>query len=151
MAELQRFVDAQAPVWDTVRAELAAAAKRTHWMWFVFPQIDGLGHSAMARHYAIASLAEARDYLAHPLLGARLQEAVALLLAAPASRSALQILGSPDDLKLRSCLTLFMAAAPGDTVFARALQRFYGGEPDARTRERIDQSIGPGEHSAMRR
>lgn len=130
--DLERFVTAQDAVWPDVQAELAAGEKRSHWMWFVFPQLAGLGSSAMARHYALHSLDEARAWLAHPLLGARLREALGLLLAVP-ERSALQILGSPDDLKLCSCLTLFNAAAPGEDLFARALQRFYGGRPDART------------------
>lgn len=130
--DLERFVTAQDAVWPDVQAELAAGEKRSHWMWFVFPQLAGLGSSAMARQYALHSLDEARAWLAHPLLGARLREALGLLLAVP-ERSALQILGSPDDLKLCSCLTLFNAAAPGEDLFARALQRFYGGRPDART------------------
>ena len=130
--DLQRFVAAQAPVLDAVRAELAAGRKRSHWMWFVFPQLRGLGSSTMAQHYGMASLDEARAYLAHPVLGPRLRECCALLLAVP-GRSAHEILGSPDDLKFRSCLTLFAAAAPQEPVFAQALRRFYGGEPDPRT------------------
>lgn len=130
--DLQRFVDAQAPVIDTVRAELRAGHKRSHWMWFVFPQLRGLGTSAMAQHYGIASLDEARAFLAHPVLGPRLRECVGLMLQAPQA-DAHAILGSPDDLKFRSCLTLFALAAPGEALFTDALRRFYGGEPDART------------------
>jgi uncharacterized protein (DUF1810 family) len=130
--DLQRFVDAQAPVMEAVRAELRAGRKRTHWMWFVFPQLRGLGSSSMARHYGISSLEEARAYLAHPVLGPRLRECCALLLAVP-GRSAHEILGSPDDLKFRSCLSLFSLAAPDETVFGQALQRFYGGAADPRT------------------
>jgi uncharacterized protein (DUF1810 family) len=130
--DLQRFVDAQAPVMEAVRAELRAGRKRTHWMWFVFPQLRGLGSSSMARHYGISSLEEARAYLAHPVLGPRLRECCALLLAVP-GRSAHEILGSPDDLKFRSCLSLFSLAAPDETVFGQALQRFYGGVADPRT------------------
>ena len=135
--ELQRFVDAQAPVYEQVRAELAAGHKRTHWMWFVFPQIQGLGRSAMAQRYAIASREEAVAYLAHPVLGARLRECAALVLAArgPAIDD---ILGPPDDLKFRSCMTLFDAVAPaGETLFAQCLQRFFGGVRDAATLERL--------------
>ena len=130
--DLQRFVTAQAPVIDTVRAELRAGRKRTHWMWFVFPQLRALGHSAMAQHYGIASLAEARAYLAHPLLGPRLVECTGLVCAVQ-GRSIHDILGSPDDLKFRSCVTLFAAADPAATLFPQALRTFYGGSPDPRT------------------
>jgi uncharacterized protein (DUF1810 family) len=130
--DLERFVSAQAPVIATVREELRAGRKRSHWMWFVFPQLRGLGLSSTARHYGIASLDEARAYLAHPVLGPRLRECCTLLLAVP-ERSAHEILGSPDDLKLRSCLTLFMLAAPAETVFRQGLERFYGGHPDPKT------------------
>ena len=129
---LERFVAAQAPVIEAVRDELRAGRKRSHWMWFVFPQLKGLGASSMAQHYGIASLEEARAYLAHPVLGPRLRECCALMLAVPA-RGAHEILGSPDDLKFRSCLTLFSLAAPEEAVFRQALQRFYEGEPDPRT------------------
>ncbi len=130
--DLQRFVDAQAPLWDGVLAELRAGRKRTHWMWFVFPQLRGLGRSAMAQHFGLASLAEARAYLAHPLLGARLREATDAILGL-ADRDAHAIFGSPDDLKLRSCLTLFRQAQGEGGVFARALQKYFGGEPDPAT------------------
>jgi uncharacterized protein (DUF1810 family) len=132
--DLQRFVDAQAPVMAAVREELRSGRKHSHWMWFVFPQLRGLGASSMARHYGISSLEEARAYLAHPVLGPRLRECCALLLAVP-GRSAHEIFGSPDDLKLRSCLTLFSRAAPDESVFRETLQRFYGGVPDPRTLE----------------
>ena len=131
--DLQRFVAAQQGVIEAVRDELRAGRKRSHWMWFVFPQLKGLGFSAMAQHYGIASLDEARAYLAHPVLGARLRECCALMLAVP-GRSAHEILGSPDDLKLRSCLTLFALAAPQEAVFREGLERFYGGRMDERTR-----------------
>lgn len=129
---LQRFVDAQAPVYPQVCAELRAGAKSSHWMWFVFPQLRELGRSPTARLYGIGSLAEARAYAQHPVLGPRLRACVELLLA-HRGRSALQILGSPDDLKLRSSLTLFAHAAPGDAVFARALAQFFGGAGDPLT------------------
>ena len=109
--DLRRFVDAQAPVYAQVRAELAAAHKRSHWMWFVFPQLRGLGHSAMAHRFGIASRAEAVAYLGHPLLGERLRECTGLMLAAPAGASALAILGAPDDLKFHSSMTLFAEVA----------------------------------------
>jgi uncharacterized protein (DUF1810 family) len=130
--DLQRFVAAQEPVIDEVRAELRSGRKRSHWMWFVFPQLRGLGHSSMAQHYGIASLEEARACLAHPVLGARLRECCELMLQVP-GKSALEILGSPDDVKFRSCVTLFEAAAPDEDVFGRCLERFFQGRPDERT------------------
>ncbi|MFC4169744.1 DUF1810 domain-containing protein [Teichococcus aestuarii] len=130
--DLDRFVQAQAPVIDQVRRELAAGQKRSHWMWFVFPQLRGLGHSGMAQRYGIASLAEARAYLAHPVLGSRLRDCAALMNAVP-GRSAHDILGSPDDMKFQSSMTLFAQAAPAEPAFAAALDRFYGGARDART------------------
>jgi uncharacterized protein (DUF1810 family) len=133
---LQRFVDAQEPVYANVRAELAAGRKRSHWMWFIFPQIEGLGFSAMAERYALAGLAEARAYLAHPLLGARLRECCALVLAADGA-SAHAIFGSPDDMKLRSSLTLFAQAAPDEALFTDCLRKYYGGQPDQATLDRL--------------
>jgi uncharacterized protein (DUF1810 family) len=130
--DLQRFVAAQEPVIDTVRGELAAGAKTGHWMWFVFPQRRGLGRSATARHYGIGSFGEARAYAAHPLLGARLVECCTLLLAHQA-KSAQGIFGGVDAHKLRSCLTLFERAAPGEPVFAALLQHFFDGERCAPT------------------
>ena len=130
--DLQRFVDAQAPVIDSVRAELAAGRKTSHWMWFVFPQLRGLGHSATAVHYGIASLAEAQAYLRHPVLGARLRECAALVLATRA-RSAHDVFGAPDDRKLQSSMTLFAHAAPDEPLFRRVLERFYAGVEDATT------------------
>jgi uncharacterized protein (DUF1810 family) len=129
---LQRFVDAQAPVIDTVLEELRAGRKRSHWMWFIFPQLDGLGHSAMARRYAIASLAEAQRYIAHPLLGPRLETCSALVLAVEGASLDL-ILGPPDDLKFRSSMTLFARAAPEKTVFDACLRKYFDREPDPRT------------------
>jgi uncharacterized protein (DUF1810 family) len=130
--DLQRFVDAQDPVYPEVVGELRRGAKRSHWMWFVFPQLRELGRSATARRYGIASLDEARAYWRHPRLGPRLVECVGLLLAVP-DKSALEILGSPDDLKLRSSLTLFERAAPEEPAFGRALDRFCAGARDPRT------------------
>ncbi|MDE2489295.1 MAG: DUF1810 domain-containing protein [Elusimicrobia bacterium] len=133
-ARLEDFVAAQDAVWEDVRRELAAGAKRTHWMWFVFPQVAGLGSSAASRRWALGSLAEARRYLVHPVLGPRLKECARLMLAR-ADRSALEILGSPDDLKFRSSMTLFGEAAPEEALFAEALARFFGGRRDERTLE----------------
>ena len=129
---LQRFLDAQDGVYEQALAELRAGRKRTHWMWFVFPQIAGLGHSSTAVYYAIADRTEAQSYLAHPLLGARLAECAQALLGVT-GRTAHEILGSPDDLKLRSSMTLFAQVAGPDSVFRRVLERYYGGEADART------------------
>jgi uncharacterized protein (DUF1810 family) len=134
---LQRFVDAQAPVWDAVSAELQAGAKRSHWMWFVFPQLAVLGRSQTARHFGLAGLDDARAYAAHPLLGARLRLACRWLLQAPAGRGSLEILGPPDHLKLRSAMTLFAAAAPDEPVFHEVLARFDAGQPDPRTLEAL--------------
>jgi uncharacterized protein (DUF1810 family) len=136
VSDLDRFVAAQEGVWPTALAELRAGRKRTHWMWFVFPQIAGLGHSDMARRYAIASLAEARAYLAHPLLGPRLHEAVAALDALPAEARAEAVMGGIDAVKLRSSLTLFEAAG-GGAAFAAALDRWFAGERDPATLDRL--------------
>ena len=134
--DLQRFVAAQDPVYPTVRAELTRGRKQSHWMWFIFPQVAGLGHSPMARRYAMSSLEEAGAYLEHPVLGPRLRECTQLMLNVE-GRPALAILGSPDDMKFRSCMTLFAHAAPGEPLFRRALERYFGGEEDALTLERL--------------
>ena len=130
--ELQRFVDAQAPVYDAVLGELRASRKRTHWMWFVFPQLAGLGHSAMAERFAIASTSEALAYLAHPVLGPRLRDCTALVVEVE-GRSVTEIFGSPDDLKLRSSMTLFALVAPDEPVFDACLRKYFGGTRDPRT------------------
>jgi uncharacterized protein (DUF1810 family) len=130
--DLQRFVHAQEPRMDDVTSELRAGRKRTHWMWFVFPQLRGLGHSQMAWHFGLQSRDEAVAYLAHPVLGPRLRACVELVLAVD-GRSAHDIFGSPDDLKLRSCLTLFRDIDGPDGAFARALDKYCDGEPDAAT------------------
>ena len=130
---LDRFLQAQEPVWPRVLAELRAGKKRTHWMWFVFPQIKGLGHSDMAQRYAVQSLAEARAYLAHPVLAARLRECCQILLALESPSSALEVFGTPDDLKLRSCMTLFAKASAPGSVFDAVLQKYFGGQKDERT------------------
>jgi uncharacterized protein (DUF1810 family) len=131
---LQRFVDAQAGgVHERAVAELAAGAKRGHWMWFEFPQLTGLGSSPTARHYAISGLDEARAYLRHPLLGERLREACRAMLDGARGDDPAAVLGSVDALKLRSSVTLFTRADPSERVFPDVLDRFYGGEPDAAT------------------
>ncbi|MEM6488761.1 MAG: DUF1810 domain-containing protein [Pseudomonadota bacterium] len=143
-AALARFVEAQARDYDTALAELEAGRKRSHWIWYVLPQLRGLGVSPMAAHYGIADLAEARTYLAHPVLGPRLHACVAAILR-HRDTAARTILGTPDDLKFRSCLTLFEAAAgdgPGAGAFAEALDAFYGGERDGRTLALIGHSGG---------
>ncbi|KFE46122.1 DUF1810 domain-containing protein [Pseudomonas congelans] len=129
---LQRFVDAQQPLFQQVLTELDAGQKRSHWMWFVFPQIQGLGRSDTARHYAITDLAEARAYLQHPVLGPRLEQCAGII-APQVERSARQIFSSPDDMKLHSSMTLFSIAAPERPVFQQVLDTFFGGEQDAMT------------------
>ena len=138
---LGRFVSAQAPIYSQVLKELKAGQKRTHWMWFVFPQIDGLGYSSTARHYAIKSEAEARRYLDHPVLGPRLVECAETLLGL-AGPSASDIFGYPDDLKLRSSMTLFARVSGPGSVFARVLDKYYGGVADAQTLGILDQLAG---------
>ena len=129
---LQRFVDAQEPVYPQVLDELRRGQKTSHWMWFVFPQIAGLGHSATAQRYAISSTDEAQAYLDHPVLGPRLVECINVLLGVD-GRTAEQILGGVDTLKLRSCLTLFFAVSGGENVFEDALDKYFDGVPDLRT------------------
>ena len=131
--DLERFVAAQATSFASALAELEAGRKRTHWMWFIFPQLRGLGHSAMAQHYGIGSLDEARAYLAHPVLGARLRACLAALGGLEAT-SAAAVFGTVDAAKLRSSLTLFVAAG-GGPAFSEALDRWFGGDADPRTLE----------------
>ena len=131
---LQRFVDAQDPVIEDVTEELRSGRKRTHWMWYVFPQLEGLGRSQMARRYAISSREEAEAYLAHSILGPRLRECTELVNAME-GRSANDVFGSPDDLKFRSSMTLFETVADDPTPFRTALERYYDGEPDPKTLE----------------
>jgi uncharacterized protein (DUF1810 family) len=128
---LERFAAAQdrGGSYRRALAELRAGREASHWMWFIFPQLAGLGSSAMAREYAISGLEEARAYLRHPVLGPRLRECAAAV-AASGSQSAAAIFGDTDAMKLRSCMTLFAAAAPGEPVFAAVLGRYFGGEPD---------------------
>jgi uncharacterized protein (DUF1810 family) len=135
--DLQRFVDAQRLVYEQARLELAAGQKRSHWMWFVFPQISGLGSSAMAAKFEIGSLAEATAYLEHPLLGSRLRECTALVNAIE-DKPIERIFGYPDDLKFRSSMTLFSRAAADGAPFVAALDKYFGGEPDPLTLRRLE-------------
>jgi uncharacterized protein (DUF1810 family) len=134
--DLERFVSAQEHVYHAVLAELRAGRKTGHWMWFVFPQVAGLGQSDLSRFYAIASLAEAQAYLAHPVLGPRLRECAGIVAVARAA-SAEDMFGPIDSVKLRSSMTLFLRADPGTPVFARVLDRWFGGEPDPATDARL--------------
>lgn len=130
--DLQRFVDAQAPVYDTVVAELRAGSKRSHWIWFIFPQLKGLGRSPTAQRFAISSLAEAQAYLDHHVLGPRLRECTRLVNAIE-GRSVDAIFGWPDNLKVRSSMTLFARATYDNAEFIHLLEKFYGGERDPAT------------------
>lgn len=130
--DLDRFVTAQSGVYDQALTELSAGRKRTHWMWFIFPQFAGLGHSAMSQRYAIKSIEEAKAYLAHPILGPRLRQCVDAMISVKV-RSAHDILGYPDDLKFRSSMTLFSAVSEAVSPFERAIDRFFEGEPDRKT------------------
>jgi uncharacterized protein (DUF1810 family) len=140
--DLIRFLDAQDQIYAQIVDELTNGCKKTHWMWFIFPQLAGLARSAMAQHYAIRDLDQAKRYLDDSILGPRLRRVVTLLIAQQ-GKSASEILGSPDDLKLRSCLTLFREAAAVDSdhaLFTKALDQFYGGEPDGGTLERLQST-----------
>ncbi|HTJ54747.1 MAG TPA: DUF1810 domain-containing protein [Nitrosospira sp.] len=129
---LRRFVDAQRPIYDDVCRELREGRKRSHWMWFIFPQIEGLGHSTLAREYAIASLEEAEAYLQHPVLGPRLEEC-ARLVAAINARSIEDIFGYPDYIKFHSSMTLFSQVPHHREIFEECLKKYFGGEPDSAT------------------
>jgi len=131
---LNRFVQAQEEVCSRALAEIKLGRKRSHWMWFIFPQIDGLGYSSTAKFYAIKSKDEAKAYLDHPLLGKRLMECAEALLKVE-GKSAAEIFGYPDDLKLRSSMTLFASVSAADSLFSRVLTQYFRGEPDQRTLE----------------
>ena len=142
-ADLIRFLDAQDQIYQEVVEELARGRKETHWMWFIFPQLAGLGRSGMAQHYAIRDLDQAKRYLADSILGPRLRQVVRLMLDHK-GKSAFEILGSPDDLKFLSCLTLFREAAFENSdriLFTKALDQFYRGDPDQRTLELLGPKI----------
>ena len=138
---LEHFLSAQADVWPHAVAELQAGRKKSHWMWFVFPQLAGLGHSAMSQRYAIQSAAQAKAYLDHPVLGQRLRQAAFLLLSVE-GKSANEIFGTPDDLKLRSCMTLFSEVSPAEKVFDEVLKRFFDDCKDERTRQLLRSAGG---------
>jgi uncharacterized protein (DUF1810 family) len=133
---LERFVHAQNPVYEQVCAELRGGHKRSHWMWFVFPQIEGLGYSPVAMKYAVSSIDEAKAYLQHPILGPRLIECTSLVNAVQ-RETIEEIFGYPDHLKFRSSMTLFSRASPETSVFVQALQKYFGGENDALTLQRL--------------
>ena len=133
---LQRFIDEQESDYQSALAEITAGRKRSHWMWYIFPQYDGLGFSATSKHYAIKSLAEAAAYLEHPILGPRLRECVDALLAVT-GRSAHEIFGSPDDVKLKSSMTLFAHVSPEGSAFEQVLDGYFEGQRDGKTLELI--------------
>ena len=133
---LERFIEAQRDDYETALAEMRAGRKRSHWMWYIFPQIEGLGFSAMSQRYAIRSAAEARAYLEHPVLGERLRTCIEALVSFE-GRSVEQIFGFPDDRKLRSCATLFGAVSPAGSAFHRLLEKYFQGEWDPKTMEKI--------------
>lgn len=140
MQGFERFVDAQDRVYDLVCDELALGEKTTHWMWFIFPQLTALGRSPLAKYFGIESLDEASAYFQHPILGKRLVECTNLLLSQP-NRDVFDIFGSPDDLKFRSCLTLFLKAVPDDPVFQLALDLFFHGRPDEVTLNLLSKRV----------
>ena len=133
-SDLSRFLKAQEHDYERALGEIRAGRKRSHWMWYIFPQIQGLGFSSTAQYYAICDLQEAKDYLAHPVLGARLKEISSALLDLE-GLSASEIFGYPDDLKLRSCMTLFGMADLNEPIFLEVLEKYYDGKPDSRTVE----------------
>jgi len=133
---IQRFIDAQESNYQSALAEIAAGQKRSHWMWYVFPQYDGLGFSSISKHYSIKSPAEARAYLNHPILGPRLRQCVDALLSVT-GRSAHQIFGSPDDVKLKSSMTLFAHVSPEGSAFERTLDMYFEGQRDQKTIELV--------------
>lgn len=136
--DLNRFVSAQETEYDRALAEIKGGEKRTHWMWFIFPQIDGLAFSSMSKRYSIKSADEARAYLAHPILGPRLVECAQAVMNVT-RRSAEEIFGSPDVLKLRSCATLFASVSPPGSVFDQLIEKCYGGRKDSETLRRLEQ------------
>lgn len=137
--DLSRFTKAQEGIYDSVLAELKSGRKRTHWIWFIFPQFAGLGHSPTSQHYAIKSIEEARQYLKHPVLGARLPECAKAVLAVE-GRSVSEIFGYPDDLKLKSSMTLFASVAEDPhSVFIRVLEKYFQGEQDDRTLQLLER------------
>jgi uncharacterized protein (DUF1810 family) len=146
--QLIRFVRAQQDDFKQALAEIQRGKKRTHWMWYIFPQFDGLASSATSKHYAIKSIEEAKAYLDHPILGPRLREYAEAVLHVE-GRSATEIFGSPDDLKLKSCATLFATVSPAGSVFDRLLEKYYGGERDQKTLRLLGIQPSPGQGSPL--
>jgi uncharacterized protein (DUF1810 family) len=140
--DLSRFVQAQEQVYPYALAEIRSGRKRSHWMWFIFPQYDGLGFSSISRRYAIKSIAEAEAYLRHPVLGPRLVECAEAVVGVE-GRSASEIFGSPDDLKLRSCATLFASVSPAGSVFEKLLDKYFQGDRDDKTLRLLGIARGP--------
>jgi len=134
--DLERFVRAQRDDYELALSEIVTGRKRSHWMWYIFPQIAGLGHSQMTKKFSLSSLAEAQAYIKHPLLGPRLRECTRLVNQVE-GRSIQQIFGYPDDLKFRSSMTLFAQATPDNALFQEALQKYFNGELDSQTVERL--------------
>lgn len=134
MPNLERFLEAQERAYETALAEVRAGQKQSHWIWYIFPQVRGLGYSSTAKYYAIADLEEAKEYMAEPVLRARLLEVSKALLKLPSSNAS-AVMGYPDDLKLRSSMTLFSVAAPEEKVFQQVLDKFFDGKPDGKTLE----------------
>lgn len=137
--DLERFVEAQKDIYASALAEMKAGRKRTHWIWFIFPQVAGLGRSEYSLYYSIKSAPEARAYLEHPVLGPRLQECAQALLALE-GKTALEILGSPDDLKLRSSMTLFAGVSGPGSVFSGVLEKYFDGKPDQKTLDLLGEA-----------
>lgn len=137
--DLSRFLRAQEGTFDQALSEIRGGLKQSHWMWFIFPQFDGLGFSETARYYAIHSVNEATAYLEHPVLGSRLRECMEAVLAIQ-GHSMLEVFGTPDDLKLRSCATLFASVSPEESVFQQVLKKHFGGVPDEKTLDLLKQS-----------
>lgn len=137
---LDRFMQAQESDYLRALSEIRAGVKRTHWMWFIFPQFRGLGTSATSKHFAIQSVAEARAYLSHPILGQRLRDCCEAILSLE-GHSATEVFGTPDDLKLHSCVTLFAAVSPDESLFGQVLDKFFGGAPDEQTLRLIRSTV----------
>jgi uncharacterized protein (DUF1810 family) len=138
---LNRFLQAQENDYERALSEIRSGQKRTHWMWYIFPQLEGLAFSSTAKHYSIKSIPEARAYLNHPVLGPRLLECSEAVVQIK-GRSANEIFGSPDDLKLRSCATLFEYVSPSGSVFKQLIEEYYGGERDHKTLALLDTTLG---------
>ena len=138
--DLKRFLQAQEGTYEQALAEIRNGGKRSHWMWFIFPQLDGLAFSPTSQYFAIKGVEEARDYLDHSVLGRRLLECAEAMMSVE-NRSVSEILGSPDDMKLKSCATLFASVSEANSVFARLLENYYQGERDSRTLALLDSSL----------